>query len=476
MLVEPYYVFWQDTFIRLMAATYFCAFLSLYVQILGLIGSRGIMPVSQLLDWIRTRIRGGSLYLQVPTVFWLNSSDRALRVAAIVGMAASLLIVLGAPAAPLLFVTWAAYLSFRTVGVEFLSFQWDSLLLEVGFLAIFFAIQTPPPPLFVYLMWFLLFRFMLLSGLVKFVWGSGEWRDLTAMRYHYETQPIPNRVAYYMHQLPDLFGKLTVIMVFVWEMILPFFIFAPSSVRVVVFVLMVLFQVILFLTGNFAFFNILSAVICLPLLMDVNPGAFFSGWAAEPVIQTNMVLNGFLTLFAAVLLMMNVAEFLIAAIRHPRLSRALSPLTFGKYLAPYNIVNGYGLFSHMTTKRYEIEIEGSRDGQNWIAYEFKWKPGDLKRAPPQVAPHQPRLDWQMWFAALGRYEHSSWLTNFLARLLEGAPEATQLLAANPFPTDPPKFIRCQLYLYHFSDLETKRKTGQWWTRKHVGMFSPMLHR
>ena len=470
LFVQPYVLFWQGAFIKLLALTYFLAFFSLYVQLPALYGSNGIQPAHVLLDWVRKRAK--NYYLICPTLFWVSSSDRSLKIGALIGMAAALLVIVGAPAAPLLVVLWAIYLSFKTIGSEFLSFQWDILLLEMGFIAIFFAIQWPPPPLFVYLLWFLLFHFMLSSGLMKFVWGSSEWRDLTAMRYHYETQPIPNRLAYYMHQLPDFLGKLTVVAVFVWEIILPFFIFSPSWVRIGVFALLVLLQLLIVLTGNFAFFNILTVVLCIPLLMDVNPGVFYESFASQPAVQTNMYLNGFLSLIAAVLLIMNMAELALNGIRYQPFAKVLSRITMSKYLAPYAIVNWYGLFSHMTTKRYEIVIEGSLDDVVWSAYEFRWKPGDLARAPPQVAPHQPRLDWQMWFAALRGYQQQSWLTNVMIRLLEGSPEVTALFQTNPFANAPPKFIRCKLYLYHFSDLKIKKSTGYWWTRQFVGMFSP----
>lgn len=473
LIVQPYYLFWQESFLRLLAMTYFLAFASLYVQIPGLIGAKGVMPAKLVLDWVR-RSAGNYPYFQFPTLFWLGSSNAALKGAAIAGMTASLLTILGAPAAPLLAVTWVIYLSFRNVGSDFLCFQWDALLLEMGFIAIFFAIQSPPPPMLVYVLWFLNFRFIFASGIMKFVWGSDEWRDLSAMCCHYETQPLPNKAAYYVHQLPAWMGKATVVAIYLWEIVLPFFIFGPLWMRVVVCVLLILLQVNIFLTGNFAFFNILSAVLCIPMVMDLNPGMLFSGLEASPVVPSNLWVNGALSLVGCVLMVMNVAEFGINVIRHPRIVKILYPFTLAKYLAPYYIVNGYGLFSHMTSKRYEVVVEGSNDEKTWQAYEFKWKPGDLAKAPCQVAPHQPRLDWQMWFLPFNRYQHNSWLTNFMSRLLEGEPDVTGLLHTNPFAGAPPKYVRSVVYLYHFTDLKTKRETGCWWKREFAGVFSPTL--
>lgn len=462
-LDAPSYTFAQWIFIKLMAFSYFIAFWSLSVQVLGLFGSKGIIPITKSIENLRG-IGATKLFLKMPTLFLWNSSDFVIKAGTYLGMALSLLIILGLFPPLLFFLIWLIYLSYFQLGNPFLSFQWDVLLLETGFIAIFFSMMTPPPTLLLGALWFFTFRFMFSSGFVKLSSKCPEWASLKAMDYHYETQPIPNRIAYYMHQLPKIFAKISTIAVLFIELVVPFFIFGPAEVRYAACIILILLQIFIILTGNYAFFNGLSIALCLTLLSNDQYHL-----AYETQQASNQIALLFLNIIGAFFIILNALQFSTLFFQN----RAL--FNFLRFFSQYLIINSYGLFARMTTKRYEIVVEGSLDGEEWLAYEFKWKPGDVMVAPKQVAPHQPRLDWQMWFAALSNYQQNPWFINFLVRLLDGSPEVTQLLKTNPFSDKPPKYVRAHFYLYHFSDLKTKEETGQWWVRKFMGSYSPVFN-
>jgi hypothetical protein len=293
---------------------------------------------------------------------------------------------------------------------------------------------------------------------VKLLSGDPTWRDLTALQYHFETQPLPTFFAWYAHRLPQGLLKGLTVAMFACELGVPFLFFAGHRARLIAFVAEIGLQVGILLTGNYTYFNWLTVALCLTLLDD---GHFRREADGPPVPRESKWVRATAGLF-----------FLLGAIELFQLGgfRSLDFL-----LTPaerLRVVSGYGLFAVMTTERDELVIEGSRDGTSWSEYEFPWKPGDVKRAPGFVAPHQPRLDWQMWFAALGAFEDQAWLQGLLRRLLEGEPRVLALLATNPFGDTPPKFVRVQRYRYHFSDAATKRATGAWWTRELVGEYAP----
>ncbi|NGX41834.1 MAG: hypothetical protein K940chlam7_00108 [Chlamydiae bacterium] len=458
------YVISQGLFLKSLALIYFFAFGSLLVQMKGLYGAQGIQSIQEYLGNLAKYYKQKP-YLKMPTLFWLNASDSTLLLAAWMGMAGSLLVIFGIYPAPILLLLWFLYLSFCAPGFPFLHFQWDALLLEVGFISIFFAIQSPPPLWVVYLLWFLLFRLMLSSGLTKLISGSREWHNLTALDFHYETQPLPTRLAYFAHKQPKLLSRLSVIGVYFFELVVPFFIFGPPSLRFAAFFLLIFFQVLIIVTGNFAFFNLLTIALCLSLLPDSYLFDFEAVASFDPLVGANVVVAAIIAAIAGFLIVLNAVELCTNFIH----SRLIYNILFPFHL--YKIINPYGLFVQMTTIRNEIIIEGSEDGENWKAYEFKWKPGDLSQPPRIVAPHQPRLDWQMWFAALSNQEQNPWFTQFLFRVLEGSQDVLHLLKTNPFPDHPPRFIRALEYRYRFSGLKTKRQTGQWWTRDYQGPYS-----
>ena len=325
------------------------------------------------------------------------------------------------------------------------------------------------------------------SGLVKLVSHDPTWRNLTALNFHYETQPLPTWIGWYAHQLPEQFQKASTVAMFVIELFVPFLIFAPRRIRLFAASALALLQVLIFLTGNYCFFNLLTLALCLLLLDDAAlswvlpsklrafvlsrvesapkgtevPAAERWRWPAAVTIPVACITIG-------------LSLLQMSAMSSRQLMLPAPIIAAYQWFAPFRTFNHYGLFAVMTTSRPEIIIEGSNDGVTWAEYEFKYKPGDLKRRPRFVEPHQPRLDWQMWFAALGTYQRNPWLVNFCFRLLEGSPDVLKLLGRNPFPAAPPRYVRAQLYDYHFTDLATRRKTGDWWRRELKGEYLPVL--
>jgi predicted DCC family thiol-disulfide oxidoreductase YuxK len=457
-VIEPAsYVRVQWLFWKILGAIYCAAFLSLAVQITGLFGSKGILPAADYLSRISEAL-GPSKYWNFPTVFWLTgSSDRALVLVCAAGSISSILLIAGFLQRISLIVCYLLYLSLTTIGQDFLSFQWDILLLETGFLAIFLGFS----PLIVWLFRWLLFRLMLLSGAVKLLSGDPAWRSLAALNFHYYTQPLPTPVAWYMQQLPGWFQEASVVVMFAIELGAAFLIFAPRRVRFFAGFWIVFLQVIIFLTGNYTYFNLLAIALCVPLLDDAALGR---GAGPRPAQSMKLVP----ILVAAVIVVIStgqlMGEFLNVI---PAPSRFVQ-----RMFAPLYLANTYGLFAVMTTSRHEIIVQGSNDAAQWRDYDFKYKPGPVDRAPRWVAPHQPRLDWQMWFAALGTYRNNPWFVSFVLRLLQGSPEVLALLRLDPFQGAPPRYIRALLYDYTFTDFETRRRVGAWWKREPLGTYLP----
>lgn len=462
-------VIMQGLFLKVVGFTYLLAFVSLIREVKGLYGSKGILPVQSYLDHLRRSYKGKKIYFQLPTIFWFDASDRILTLSCWGGIIVSFVAMMGFFPSLSLLLAWILYSSFCRVGSPFLNFQWDTLLLEVGFIALLFGVQTPPPILIIYLLWFLLFRFMLSSGLTKLLYGSKEWKNLTATDFHYETQPLPTVLGYYAHHLPKVWSRLSILLVYGFEILLPFFIFTSDLARLIVFCLLATFQILISLTGNFAFFNLLSVALCIPLLDDTYL-QYFARWSHfTPLINHSLYVEWVLNGIGGFLIFLNVLELSSLFTNLGRINRIGDPFRF------FNLLHSYGLFVHMTIERNEIIIEGSEDQQVWTPYEFQWKPGNPLGKPCWIAPLQPRLDWQMWFAALSSYEKNRWFQQFLLRLLEGSEDVLMLLKHNPFPK-PPKYIRGVIYRYRFTDLKTKKETGAWWTREFLGQYSPIYTR
>ena len=465
-------------FLRLLGLVYLLAFWSAGTQVIGLVGHNGILPADRFMRAV-TGIAGLERFWIFPTLTWISASDAMLRALCGGGVVLSLLLIAGVLPILVLPLLWLFYLSLSVVGQDFLSYQWDTLLLEAGFLAIFLApwvvLERPrnltdPPRVVVWLFLWLLFRLMVGSGSAKLTSGDPTWRNLTALAFHFETQPIPTPLAWYADHFPGWFLKFSTVLMFVIEIGAPYLIPTPRRFRVVAFWLLAGLQLLIALTGNYAFFNLLSAAICLFLLDDVTLGAWtplgISGSGAPRLQQVIGIV------VAAVIVPLSITVF--AGSRGITLPTAPLVNPVLDTVASFRSVNAYGLFAVMTTTRPEIVIEGSDDGTMWAAYEFKYKAGDPHRRPPWVAPHQPRLDWQMWFAAISRFEDERWLQNFCVRLLQNHADVLSLIERNPFQERAPKYLRAVLYRYHFSDAATRRREGVWWTRERVGDYSPVL--
>ncbi|MGH7178656.1 MAG: lipase maturation factor family protein [Tepidisphaeraceae bacterium] len=469
-------------FLRALGVVYFVAFLSLTVQVDGLIGSRGILPINQLLDAAAKQL-GTDRFWRLPTLLWIDASDHALHLLCYGGLFLSLILIAGVATLPVLALLWACYLSLTVAGQEFLSFQWDVLLLETGFAAMFLAPwqviprlskEGPVPRLGLFLVRLVLFKLMFMSGVVKLAWNDRTWWNWTALDFHFMTQPLPVWTSWYAHQLPHWMGVLSMGFMYFVELIVPLFIFGPRLLRLVAFASIVLFQLGIAATGNYGFFNLLTIVLCLTVPDD----SFWPKWARRKWAGPNVTPKTWTTwvrwpvvVMITVIGLTQVADGFNRGIGWPGLLRTLREIVF-----PFRSINGYGLFRVMTTQRQEIIIEGSDDGATWRTYEFKWKPGDMMRRPAFVEPHMPRLDWQMWFAALGDFRQNRWFISFLGRLLEGSEPVLALLEHNPFPNRPPRYLRARLFRYRFTDATTRPSSGAWWVRDDLGLYCPVITR
>jgi len=419
----------RRVFLGLIGLVYAIAFLSLFFQIPGLVGANGIWPA--------------------------QLSEGILQLIALFGLGFAILPMIGIQRMPIFVLLWILYFILFRNGGPFLTFQWDTLLLEVGFLAIFFTPNWITPSIWLHR--FLLFRLMFSSGVVKLLSGDLTYRDLTALNFHFETQPLPTPLGWYVHQLPEWADKGGLLVTFFIQLAIPFLLFAPRRIRFIAGGIMAALEILIALTGNYTFFNILTLALIFLLFDD----QFFRRRKKRTSIKRKNWHRGFHKVLATLLIFFGMTALFGLFVPH-------------RIRAPFYTVNRYGLFAVMTTVRNEIVIEGSQDGQTWQAYSFKYQPGDVNRAPPWVAPHQPRLDWQMWFAALGPYQRNPWFRNLTIRLLQGSPEVLALMETNPFPTVPPQFIRASYYEYHFTDTKTKKETGAWWTREFKGLYFPVV--
>ncbi len=453
-------------FLRGLGAIYLIAFLSFWWQAAGLLGERGIAPASHFFQRAG-EVLGPEGFWQLPSLCWWASSDTALNIWCGIGVLASLSLLAGFAPLACLSILWAVYLSLTVAGQVFYQFQWDILLLEAGFLAIFAAPlawklrPAAPPRVAHFLLLWLLFRLMFASGVVKLSSGDASWADGSALTFHYFTQPLPTPPAWYAQQLPAWWQWLSVKVMFFIELILPFFLFAPRRLRLLAAGGMAFLQVLIALTGNYSFFNLLTLALCLLAVDDAV-------WQRRRNGPARFLPRTFLQPVAAGLVVLSLVPLAGAFRRLLPLPSVL--VDTYEAVAPFRTVNGYGLFAVMTKERPEIIVQGSEDGLVWKTYTFRYKPGDVHRAPPWIAPYMPRLDWQMWFAALGSVEGNPWFVNFLQRLLEGSPEVVALLEDNPFPHKPPRFVRALTDDYVFTTSAEAAQTGDWWKAEPAGVY------
>lgn len=476
--------YWLTRFavLRLLGFVYFIAFLAAANQIVPLVGEHGLLPARDFLE--RVALHFGSRtqgFLQLPSLFWLGISDNFLRAVAWLGAGLSLIVLSGYANAILMALLWFLYMSFIHVGQDWYSYGWEIQLLETGFLAIFLCPLLdgrpfpgrPPPKLVIWLFRWLVFRIMLGAGLIK-LRGDSCWRDLTCLYYHYETQPIPSPISWWLHFRPHWFHQFGVLWNHFIELVVPWFAFYPRIGRHIAGALLVSFQVVLILSGNLSFLNWLTIVPALACFDDSLLGKFLPHsvhrWIASATDSARALRAQELTAAGLAVL---VAALSVAPLANMISTHQVMNTSFNRL----HLVNTYGAFGSVGQVRMEIVFEGTDDDiltehTHWKEYEFKAKPGNPHRRPAIVAPYQPRIDWQIWFAAMSSPQEYPWTLHFVSKLLHNDAGTLSLIANNPFPARPPRYIRAQYYEYHFA--KPGDPTGAWWDRKLVGSWLPPL--
>jgi hypothetical protein len=488
-------------FLRTLAIVHAIAFASFWSQSAGLVGPHGLLPAVRFLAEARRQL-GPSAYWEAPSLCWIFGAGAFLPAACACGLGLSALLFCGFAPALCLALLWALYLSLCSAGQIFYDFQWDALLLETTLVAVFLAPwqwrarldAVDPPPLARWLAVWLLFRLMVLSGLVKLASGDPTWRHLTALRFHFETQPLPTPVAWYAHHLAPEWQRLACALLFVLEIAVPWALWAPRAWRHPAALALIGLQGLIALTGNYTYFNLLTAALCLPCLDDrwwgrrepipqTGPARAAASPALSPAPLLTpsppltpsparahgaapgdrsgpppRLLRAFVYVAVLCTALEGLADFIPAVAETPAVGLLAGAV------APFRSLNNYGLFAVMTTERPQLVIEGSDDGHDWREYALPQQPGELRRRPEFVAPAQPRLDWQLWFAALAPPTQNPWVETLAVELLRGNPQVLGLFAGNPFPLHPPHYLRVVRYRYHFTDAAERARTGNWWRR------------
>ena len=522
-------------FLRALGVLFFSAFYSLYCQVTGLIGPGGILPAGSYLDAISHSIHGLSKLWFAPSVFWLASSDRALLMVCWIGMAASVLLILNVWPRMMNLACFICFLSFISVLQDFSSYQSDGMLLEASFLCLFYAPSglrprwgelAPPSRAAHFLLLWEWFRIYFESGSVKLLSGDPEWRHLTAMYEYYQNGPLPTWIGWYVQHLPLWFHWGAALATLVMELGIVWFLFLPRRFRLICFFIVTCWEIPVILTANYCFLNYLVLSLGFLLLDDrfinaILPTTWFPKYRAsvarlvtrnEALLAAESPSRGPIAVLAdsasipteqigasepavshwhaefSHLLQpaqMAVAGFCLAWVFYASLTGLIwifNPefpawRTAIEKLEPFRVAEQYGLFAVMTRGRYEIEFQGSNDnGQTWIPYLFRNKPQALHEAPRVYAPYQPRFDWNLWFASLGNWREYPFVVSTEEGLLVGSPEVLHLFSGNPFPSGPPKELRAVIWQYWFTDMATKRATGNWWRREFIGLYAPALVR
>jgi hypothetical protein len=443
------------------------SFLNALNQFKPLLGERGLLPVPIFVREVRMK--------ESPSLFFFFPTDTAFTICSWIGVALSCAVVSGIfdtngwVLLPIWAAIWVLYLSFVNVGQTFYGFGWESILLEAGAYAAFLGgTHSTAQPVVMWLFRWLLFRVMFGAGLIK-LRGDSCWRDLTCLDYHYETQPIPNPLSWYFHHGPKWTRTGGVLFNHFAELIVPFGYFLPQPVAAVAGALTIVFQLLIFATGNLSWLNALTLVLAFSCFDDGTLASIFR----VHVSATHVPDLGFRILTGAIALL--VVYLSVKPVRNLLSSRQVMNTVYNRF----HFVGTYGAFGGITRTRYEIVIEGTpetviTDSTKWHEYELKGKPGDPARLAPQIAPYHLRLDWLMWFAAMGSYQRHPWFIHLIAKLLQGDRAVLSLLRKNPFPNQPAHFVRAQLYEYKFTSPEVKRKTGRWWTREPMGTYFPTV--
>lgn len=470
--------FWLTRFIfvRALGGIYLVAFLGVWFQHNALFSSQGLLPAHVFLNHVKAA--SGSLsaaFFKLPTVFWFAISDTWMAILALVGVGLSAAVVLGLSNGASLLVLWVIYLSFVHVGQVFYGYGWESMLLETGCLAIFlypffnlsaFPAHHPPPKLVMALIIWVLFRNMFGSGLIK-LRGGECWKDLTCLFTHFETQPLPNPMSPWFHRLPQWMLKGGVVVNHVVELLVPFGLLLTAPCRIVAGILTALFQLTLIISGNLSWLNWLTLVLCIPCFDDRLWRRFWpTQWLPKVPADAGFALFSQGTQWALLGLGAMVAVLSIGPIKNFFSANQAMNRSYD----PFHLVNSYGAFGSVGKTRYECIIKGTINGRDWLEYGFPAKPGATQRPHPIIAPYQPRLDWQIWFAAMGTIHQNPWLVHLVAKLLTNDPVVTTLLAKNPFKESPPLAIKIDVYQYQFAP----PGSGKAWQRRWVGEYLPPI--
>jgi len=499
-------------FLRALGLIYFSAFYSLVFQVRGLIGPNGILPASEYLQLIAGSSVGLLRFWYAPSLLWSSSSSQMLLALCWVGMIASLLLVLNVWPRAMLVVSFVCFLSFVVAARDFSGYQSDSMLLEAGFLSLFFAppgLQpglgrvNPPSRFSLFLLQWEWFRIYFESGLVKLVSGDLQWRNFTAMDEYYQNCPLPTWIGWYVQHLPHWFHAGTVGATLFMELGLVWMVWLPRRFRIILFFLVTVWEAGVILTANYAFLNYL--VLTLGILLvddrflrnflragrslvaaqrssdDSEPGLPAASSSAKPSQEPG---SGWRSAFVRFYRPLNTAivAAMLAWVFYASTARlvwllapsAPLPMTPVRVLMPFRIADQYGLFAVMTRGLYEIEFQGSEDGKTWIAYPFRNKPQALAEAPGIYAPYQPRFDWNLWFASLGTWRDDAIVINTEVRLLSNDQDVLRLFAGNPFPQAAPRQVRAVFWRYWFTSISEKRTTGNWWRREFLGLYAPSI--
>ena len=487
-------------FLRGLGLVYLSAFYPLLFQIRGLIGPDGILPANEYLAELVKL--GDRRFWFAPTLFWIASTDHALMVVCWIGVAASILVVLNIWPRASLLVCLVCFLSFIAAAQDFSSYQSDGMLLEAGFLSLFFAPAGLRPgfgrdkPIIrasLFLLNFEWFRIYFESGMVKLASGDPQWRNFTAMDEYYQNGPLPTWIGWYAQHLPHGFHAFATALTLVLELGLVWMLFMPRRWRIVCFFIVTAWQIPVIYTANYTFLNYLVTLLGVLLLDD----RFFERWCPKWVLRrirwyqdSSTVADRHTTpevtpsifhrslratrvgLTAVMLLWIFYSTTLqMVWILLPTRALPTSPVAV---LEPFRVANRYGLFAVMTRGRYEIEFQGSNDGEHWDAYPFRYKPQDLNKPPGIYAPYQPRFEWNLWFASLDTWRDDMFVVSAEERLLAGSKDVLALFARNPFPDAPPKYIRAVVWQYWFTSMAQRRATGTWWRREFLGLYAPEL--
>ena len=497
MEAQPSRIIARWLFLRALAAIYFSAFFSLVFQIRGLIGLQGILPAGPYLQAVSQSLGYWQRLWYVPTLLWFSSRSGMLSALCWAGMIASILLLLNLWPRGMLAICFLCFLSFISAAQDFSSYQSDGMLLEAGFISLFFAPPGLRPGLAAahpasrashFLLQWEWFRIYFESGMAKILSGDPEWRNFTAMDEYYQNGPLPTWIGWYMQHLPHWFHAATVYATLAMELGVVWMFLLPRRWRIVCFCIVTPWEIGVILTANYTFLNYLVLSLGVLLLDDrflqkflparwTNTAAVVpSGETSKPDANPWLVKLG--SAWSATGL--TVSAIMLAWVFYAATAEMLGNYPLPTFpiaaLEPFRIANRYGLFAVMTRGRYEIEFQGSDDGENWKTYHFRYKPQELNQPPRIYAPYQPRFDWNLWFASLGGWRENSIVPNTVIRLLSNDQDVLHLFADNPFPQTPPRMIRTLLWQYWFTSMEEKRRTGMWWRRELIGRYAPTLEK